>query len=312
MKEFFQNLKDIREQKGLSLEDISRRCRLPQKYLRMIEEGRLENLPQGYDRIFFRRYLKEIGEDKPDVWQDFNLFFGSGPYKEDSPYSTDIPQTTATTDAPPAGPKAEKTSFLQDLSLRFNMDRVYRYFWISVTVIVLAVVGYFAYQQYVFLKSSQFKIKEVTVSEFIEEMQKQDTLLTPSMRQASNPAAAEMMAVRVKLVARQRTWVREIRDAQDTTDYIMPVGMERQVPARESVQFVLGRADGVEVWLNNQNLGLMGTSNQIVVRLTLTPDGVAEKRIKTLPQRKVETADSLQPAPAQPDDTLNSAAQEGE
>ena len=77
MKEFFENLKETRIKKKIDLEDISRRTRLLLQKLKDIEAGNLHNLAKGYDRIFFKRYLKEIGEDKKEVWDDFNLFFGN-------------------------------------------------------------------------------------------------------------------------------------------------------------------------------------------------------------------------------------------
>ncbi|GAB4363261.1 MAG: hypothetical protein Kow0042_00960 [Calditrichia bacterium] len=285
MKEFFQHLKELREEKKITLEDISRKSRLALKYLIAIEAGELDKLPRGYDRIFFKRYLKEIGEDKPDVWRDFNLFFGAGPYENNLPYSSDIPVENSREtlkEAPPENePEAEKKpSFFQELPLKLNMDKLYRYFWIAVSVVVLGVVGYFAYKQYVFVKSSQFEIKEVSVTEFIQEMQKQDSLMTSPLTQSSSVGAESSGTIRVELKARERTWVREIRDRTDTTDYIMPAGFNRGIEAKQAVQFILGRADGVEIWLNGENLGVMGGSDEIVVRLVLTEEGIMEKRLK--------------------------------
>jgi transcriptional regulator with XRE-family HTH domain len=297
MKEFFHNLKEIRQEKGLTLEDISKKCRLPLKYLQQIENGDMDKLPEGYDRIFFKRYLKEIGEDKEEVWKDFNLFFGPGPLEQPLPYSTDITlpkeKKKIGNDDSPAEQDTEQTpSIMQELSLRFNMDKIHRYFWIIFTVIVLGVVGYFAYQQFVFVKANQLQVKEITVSQFIEEMQRQDSLLTPQMSQNTMSRTGNPGDVKLELRAVQRTWVREIRDGEDTTDYIMPAGLIRKIEAREAVQLMLGRADGVEIWLNGNNLGFMGGPDEIVVRLLINRDGIAEKRLKKVTKQPAEEVDS--------------------
>jgi len=300
MKEFFQNLREIRQQKGLTLEDISRKCRLPLKYLQDIEDGNFENLPTGYARIFFKRYLKEIGEDTPEVWRDFNLFFGTSSMEEYQAGNTDqekkkqpplkfgeeIPADEKT-------PEEERPSFWQELSFRLNMDKLHAYFWIFLTVIILGVVGYFAYKQYVFVKSSQIQVKEITVSDFIEQMQKQDSLLTPQLSDNTASRSAGAGEVTVELHALHRTWIREIRDKEDTTDYILPAGLKRTISARETVQLLLGRADGVEIRLNGQNLGVMGGADEVVLRLVLNRNGIAEKRLKKV-QRSTspEAADS--------------------
>jgi cytoskeletal protein RodZ len=299
MKEFFENLKKIRKERGITLEQMAQRSKIPLNYLQDIENNNFENLPQGYDRIFFKRYLKEIGEDNEDVWRDFNLFFGSGPLEKKESPITDVPaleeeESEIPEESKNASEDESKSSFFQDISLRFNMDRLHLYFWIAVTMIVLGVVGYFAYQQFVFVKDNQFQVKEITVPEFIEEMQKQDSLLTPTMSQnavSGSTQIAESTGVNVKLLAQHRTWIREIRDQKDTTDYIMPPGLSRNILADNSVQLMLGRADGVEIWLNDQEVGVVGDSNQIALRLLLTPAGLTDKRLKTITKSENEGTD---------------------
>ncbi len=288
MKEFFQNLKEIREQKGLTLEEISQRSRLSLKYLRAIEAGNLEALPKGYDRIFFRRYLKEIGEDTPDIWQDFNLFFGGGPNQENLPYSSDIPSQKEKLEKEKQKKEKEKEkeppekpSLFQELSLKINMDKLNRYFWIAVTVIVIGVVGFFAYRQFVVVKTlSRTPIKEITVSDIIEEMQRKDSLLTPSAAEVASVKPSGTNSVQIQMKAVQRTWVREIRDEKDTTEYIMPVGFDRRIEAQKTVQFLLGRADGIQIRVNGKDLGVLGKADEIVVRLVVGSDGIIEKRLK--------------------------------
>jgi transcriptional regulator with XRE-family HTH domain len=300
MKEFFENLKEIREAKGLRLEDIAKKSRLPVKYLEDIEAGRLENLPLGYDRIFFKRYLVEIGENKEEVWRDFNLFFGTGPLEKDVPYSSDIPKSEKLYEEEPVNEdetepqegESKKSSFFQDLSLRWNLDKLHRYFWVAVTIIVLGGVGYFAYKQFLFVKNSPLEVKEVTVSDFIEEMQRQDSLLTPQLSENTEvkPVVGNGVDVRMKSV--ERTWIREIRDGKDTVDYILPKGLEREVKAQESVQLMLGRADGVRLWLNGDSLGVMGKPDEVVLRLILKKGGIAEKRLKKATKREEPKPDS--------------------
>ncbi len=305
MKEFFENLKETRIRKGIRLEDIARRTRLPLKYLKAIEEGRLEELPSGYNRIFFKRYLKEIGEDTPEIWHDFNLFFGA----PETPAASDEDKPSEETAREPVPPEEpEKVSIPSPRPHRprlphgVNLDRWYRYFWIAVTIVLIGVVGYFAYQQYVLLKNTRFEVKEITVSDFIEELQEQDSLLTPKLSGNTVSRSQQAGAVKVELRALQRTWIREIRDSRDTTDYIMSPGLKRQIEAAQSVQLLLGRADGVDIWLNGKDLGVMGNADEVVVRLVLTPEGIAEKRIRKSRKKAQDTTRTSQ-SPSTTDST---------
>lgn len=76
VKEFYENLKKKREEKGISLDEIHRKSRLSLEYLRAIEAGQIDKLPEGYERIYLKRYAKEIGLDEEEVLRDFDLLTG--------------------------------------------------------------------------------------------------------------------------------------------------------------------------------------------------------------------------------------------
>ncbi len=297
MKEFFENLKQIRESKNISLEEISKRSRLPLKYLKDIENGTLENLPKGYDRIFFKRYLKEIGEDKEEIWKDFNLFFGTGTLEKDVPYSSDVKKIEKPEnieileeEKEQSSKKGKKPTFIEELKLQLNLDKLYKYFWVIITVIVLGIIGYFAYQQYLFVKNSPMEVKEVSVSDYISEMQRQDSILTQQLTKNTEIGTESTGNLRVELHSIERTWIREIRDQKDTTDYILIPGLRRKIEANQSVDLMLGRADGVNIWLNDDSLGVMGESDEVIIRLLLTNKGIEEKRVKKVTPKLSDTS----------------------
>lgn len=61
-------LRDIRERKGISLETISERTRIPLHHLEEIERGDVSNMPPGvYAKSWAREYAREIGVDQETV-----------------------------------------------------------------------------------------------------------------------------------------------------------------------------------------------------------------------------------------------------
>jgi len=62
-KQFCDELKQIREEKKISLEKMSATLRIREDYLQHIEEGNVHQLPAGYERIFFKSYLTFLGVD---------------------------------------------------------------------------------------------------------------------------------------------------------------------------------------------------------------------------------------------------------
>ena len=67
----FERLKKIRLENNLSLESISDMYRIQLKYLNLLEEGDLLAIPEVYDKMFFRSYIKALGLDEEDYYDEF-------------------------------------------------------------------------------------------------------------------------------------------------------------------------------------------------------------------------------------------------
>ncbi len=299
MKEFYADLKAKRIEKGLSLETLHERTRLPVAYLEAIEAGELGRLPAGYQRIYLRRYVKEIGLPVEEVMRDFELFSGQharqgqAPEPEERPQEApDVPPREIVDDALVETPPSGSQNLWERLREQFQHYQLYAYFWLALACLVLLGVGYVTYHQYQSEKHHQVAIKEITLSDMIRTLQARDSLITRAMKASTVLAANSKPAMVVTLKARERTWIREIRDQKDTTDYILPPGIKRTIEAHERVNLMLGRADGVEVWLNGKNLGVMGQADQVVVNLTLTPGGIASKVLRTARPKSTARTDS--------------------
>ena len=64
----FDELKNIRTQKGISLETISKDSRIQLSYLQAIESGEFEKIPEVYDKLFFQTYLSYLNIDDPEKY----------------------------------------------------------------------------------------------------------------------------------------------------------------------------------------------------------------------------------------------------
>jgi cytoskeletal protein RodZ len=301
VKEFYENLKKKRNEKGISLEEIHQKSRLSLDYLIAIEAGRIEKLPAGYERIYLKRYAKEIGLDEAEVLRDFDLMTGRLKQPE-----------TASAKEVPSSPKAKKepkeekeethistpqisTPDIRDKVDNLNLDRIHKIFWIGLAVVILAVAAYFTYQQYVVQQESRnLAIKEITISELLESTAPEKE--QPSFTDADSPTTTNIPSnlipqLLLELRALERTWIREIVDSRDTTDYILPAGLSHSSQAVQQFQLLLGRADGVEIWLNGNNMGIMGQAGEIAY-VVLNSDGVALKRVRKVSGQPGERANS--------------------
>ena len=70
MSDLYKNLKTLRKEKGISLEDINKRTKINISTLKAIESGDLSSLTRTYQRLFIIAYAAEIGANPEDIIKD--------------------------------------------------------------------------------------------------------------------------------------------------------------------------------------------------------------------------------------------------
>lgn len=294
MKEFYENLKKKRLEKKLTLEEIHQITRLPLHYLEAIEAGEMETLPKAYERMYLRRYAKAVGLDPDEVIRDYDLITGRLTAAARSlPVDTDahVPETPLPRRFS-SGPKLGKMP-----AGDFDLARFSKLFWIGLGVIVIAVSGYFVYRQVDgAVMDNPPAIKEITIGELIEQQSRAETTQTTVLPVEDSLSTAGLIPeasakLNIELRGLQRVWIREVRDQRDTSEYILTPGLRRSLSAIARIDLTLGRADGVEIFLNGESLGSMGTQNQVAL-LTLTPAGITRKNLRTVRQQPAPAPDS--------------------
>ena len=68
---------ELRESRGISLEEIQDRTKINIKYLEAIEQGDFKILPVPYLRLFLRAYAEEIGGDSQRALEQMDSFLGT-------------------------------------------------------------------------------------------------------------------------------------------------------------------------------------------------------------------------------------------
>ena len=74
MSSFYKDLKELRIESGIDLEEIHNRTKISLEALRAIESGQFDELPQTYIRLFVRAYANEIGADENSTLSELNKF----------------------------------------------------------------------------------------------------------------------------------------------------------------------------------------------------------------------------------------------
>ena len=77
MSEFYKELKELRESRKISLEEISERTKINVQYLQDIEKGDFDDIETPYLRLFLRAYAEEIGSDSQRALEQLDSFSGN-------------------------------------------------------------------------------------------------------------------------------------------------------------------------------------------------------------------------------------------
>ena len=111
MAQFYKELKELRESRKITLEEISERTKINIQYLQAIESGDFSDIEIPYLRLFLRAYAEEIGGDSQRALEQLDSFMGTSRPKvtPQSPIEEEIYEDKHESDA---------NSFLSDQKLR--------------------------------------------------------------------------------------------------------------------------------------------------------------------------------------------------
>ena len=70
-KSIFEDLKKIRLEKKITLKQISQSTRIHLKYLESLEKGNLVEIPEIYDKLFFKSYIKFLEAPEAEYYDQF-------------------------------------------------------------------------------------------------------------------------------------------------------------------------------------------------------------------------------------------------
>jgi len=94
MAQFYKELKELREARGISVEEIHDRTKINIRYIQAIESGEFDTIETPYLRLFLRAYAEEIGGDSKRALDQLDSFMGTStsPMQAIQPNPEDHPE----------------------------------------------------------------------------------------------------------------------------------------------------------------------------------------------------------------------------
>jgi cytoskeletal protein RodZ len=276
--EFFQELKRIRESKGLRLEDISSRYKIRPSFLESIESGSFEDLPEPvYTKTFIKTYAGLLGVD-------------TGPIL--ARYAKYIEKTMP---SPP--PEAPKGRVREERAENAIFDRLGsmggRLGWAVLTLAVVVILSI-----YVFQDSGERPVQVKTTAretlnppEKLPETPPVEAPQAPAVQQPEAapqqapaqteqkkpeapppaekkepppPAPSAAGALSLTIEATEAAWVQVKADKTPAVQKLMQAGEKLTTEAKERITVDLGNAGGVQITFQGQSLGSPGKRGEVI------------------------------------------------
>lgn len=247
--EIGKRLKEAREKKGLTLEDIEEETKIRRKYLRAMEEEQFQILPgQVYAKAFLKTYTRFLGIDVEDVFQNDDRFINQEPEQA-------LPNYLEEDD--------------KDITGRSRSRLFLGATVIIVSLVVLALFGGWAKDKNISSKS----ISGEPVGEMVVDEQTMPPANQQQLPVVLNPPT-NAAPVRLDLQVKDRNcWMKVDVDGTQVFVGTLTPGQAKYFEGQEIIKVRFGDAGAVEASLNGRNLGSMGNNSDPVDREFTTQTG---------------------------------------
>ena len=256
MAEFYTQLKALREERGIDLEEIHQRTKISLASLNAIENGQFSQLPHTYMRLFVRAYSDEIGADADETLSQLEAFLGNQPAP--APPKKDLEQESP---KPPTSSESESADLSAPNRSAKNMRKD------VVTGIILVAISIFAiYIIRVINAEEAAKAPIEYLSEFQEEgpitdqiLQNDYYVLTQSTQILETEAPCTL-----KLATAERVWYRAQSDTISPAEAVLPIGDNRLIEFGDSLEILFKHTNGLNLYLNGLTLNSFDKSQNPV------------------------------------------------
>jgi len=261
MESFIDEIKRLRKKRKLTLEEISKKTRINIDYLKKLESGDLGFLPYPYVKGIIKTYAKYIGISLKEIEEKFDELREAEKRaaeleitRKDSHKETDIYKSESGKSV------KEKKIFLY----------VSSFFIIVIGIII--VIG-----SLINSKKSNIKLLEketFTIDEIKNSVPKYEDLLSSSFQREP---------FKLEIVAKETTWVGINIDINEISneinkeyqrEYLLGTGNKVTVEAFDIIEMRLGKSQGVDLFLNGEDLGIPGP--RAVLNLIITSEGIKD------------------------------------
>jgi len=242
-----QELKRERELRGISLKEIADSTKINVRFLRALEEDRLDMLPeQFFIRGIIRTYSKYLGLDEQSALNTYLEGLQTGKTQETS-YGDKKPKVSK---SPESLPKEKKISLL--------------FAFMVLVILALIVVMYFVFRK------DESPPPDTSKMESTIQNTEEKPITTPPITQEE--PAIEQKELNIEITVQQETWLEIFADQEMVDSGIKAPGERLQFKALQEFLIHIGNAGGITYTINGEEGIKFGELGEVERDIQITLD----------------------------------------
>lgn len=285
LNQFADELKKLREENGLTLQQLANKTRIDLKFLEAIEQGNFAFLPELYVKAFVKQYAKTVGMDetiaikKYEAAKEGKEFDPAPPppiVEEIKPQQNENqPEVKVEQKAETPKTDEQKPVVKSTLPLKSYVDEPKRteederkankqlmIFGLGgVGLILVAALVYFLF----FTNSNKIIVEETPIDEVIEQTNQryeEEKVVEPIV---NDTMATETSSDSLYLTftASEASWIFVVLDNNRTQEFTLSPNSKFTVSAVREFKATVGNSGSVALQMNNKNVDFSGRSGSV-------------------------------------------------
>lgn len=320
-------IRERREQRGLTLEEVSSRIRIDAKYLQALETGNIALLPEPYMRAFLKTYASFLGLDTREAARRFEAFVQEQREREEKVRSAlkekDSRRGVPAPGAPQPAPQTARET---------DRGNSAAWLWALGVVVLFAAAGYLGWTLTGAGRGPAGEAEQVAARAPSEEtspapappdtaVQQREPQQRPQQQEQEEAARAQLPPVTepseevraepeeapsprggagvFEAVAVDSTWIQVSWGQTIYVSRVVPPGARVRVPVSDSLQVKSGRSSGMRYYFGGEEIAPVWPEGRVLT-LVLTREGVVRRRWSLPPDGPAGTIPELPNVPPLP------------
>jgi len=276
LRKFSAQLKTLRKEKNISIDQINNKTRIDKKFLEAIEDGNFSVMPEVYMKAFLKEYSKAIDEDPDEIIEKYERAKLGKDYETTEEDETENVETEITEESVKPNEQIPQQRKIEGIKVTEPSNKIWYYVLVAIALIfiIFAIYNSFLKEPDDIIVTEKPFEDTLPQNKSVEQINKAGAENTQQNKQnsldANSISVKEYAQIQnntkkltLKISAEDTAWVRIIVDEKENSEFIMTKDMVKTFYANKQFFLHIGNSGAVKLFLNNKELEFNKAPNKV-------------------------------------------------